>query len=36
MTARNYFFYFLGWGGTESTITDAAKWPIVPGPDGDG
>jgi hypothetical protein len=28
-------FYFLGWSGTESTITEATKWPIVPAPDDD-
>jgi hypothetical protein len=25
-----FFFYFLGWTGTESTVTEATKWPIVP------
>jgi hypothetical protein len=24
-----YFFYFLRWSGTGSTVTGANKWPIV-------
>jgi hypothetical protein len=29
---KNPYFlnYFMGWIGTESTITEATKWPIVP------
>jgi hypothetical protein len=30
-----FFFFFLGWSDTESTITEATKWPIVPAPDDD-
>jgi hypothetical protein len=27
---------FMGWSGTKSTITEAAKWPIIPALDDDG
>jgi hypothetical protein len=27
---RKLWFFFLGWIGTEPTITEANKWPIVP------
>jgi hypothetical protein len=29
-------FCFLEWSGTEPTITEAAKWPVVPAPEDDG
>jgi hypothetical protein len=28
-----FFFCFLGWSGTQSTITEATEWPIVLAPD---
>jgi hypothetical protein len=29
-------FCFLEWSGTESTITETTKWPVVPASDDDG